>query len=123
MDPISLALEDLKSLKPGEKPNYTEIAKKHGVNRVTLSRRHRGVQSSQATQYENQRILNNQQSQTLIKWINELTERGLPPSHEILRNFVKEIVGKKPGKHWPVRFVKKHQNELLAAWTTVMDAP
>ena len=43
MDPLEAALESLKSLKLGESPNYTQVAKKYGCERSTLSRRHRGV--------------------------------------------------------------------------------
>ncbi|KAL5684544.1 hypothetical protein EMGR_006262 [Emarellia grisea] len=44
----------------------------------------------------------------LIKYINKLTERGLFASHEMLWNFAKELTGKKLGKHWPGRFLKRH---------------
>ena len=100
MGSIEAALADLNLLEPGEKVNYTAIADKHGVHRSTLSRRHRGVQGTRESQYDDQRLLNNQQSKTLIQWINELTKRGLPPSNEMLNNFAKEICGKEPGKMW-----------------------
>ena len=56
---MELALELLKSLKLGEKPNYTQVAKEYGVERSMLSRRHRGVWGTQAEKWENQRLLNN----------------------------------------------------------------
>jgi hypothetical protein len=46
MDSIEVALADIESLRPGEKINYTKIAKKHGVDRLTLSRCHHGIQGS-----------------------------------------------------------------------------
>jgi uncharacterized protein YerC len=46
MDPLEATLAALKSLKLGESPNYTWIAKEYGVSRTTLSRRHRGVQGT-----------------------------------------------------------------------------
>jgi hypothetical protein len=106
----------------GASINYTAIAKQYGVNRITLTRRHRGVQRSREDQYEEQRILNNQQAKELIKYIDKLSDKGLYISHEMLRNFAKELTGKKPGKHWPGRFLKKHQIELTSAYTTAMDA-
>lgn len=57
MDPLDAALQSILSLKPGEKPNYTQIAKKYGVGRDRLARRHRGVQGSRAEKYENERLL------------------------------------------------------------------
>jgi hypothetical protein len=38
---ISDALREINNLKPGEQLVYTSIAKKHSVNRSTLSRAHR----------------------------------------------------------------------------------
>ena len=58
MDPMELALESLKSLKLGEKPNYTQVAKKYGVERSILSRHHWGVQGTYAEKCKNQRLLN-----------------------------------------------------------------
>lgn len=67
MDSIEAALAEIESLGPGEKVNYSKIARKYGVDRSTLSRHHRGVQGSREDQYENQRILNDQQAKELIK--------------------------------------------------------
>lgn len=122
MTPIEAALEAIELLEPGESINYTFFANKYGVSRSTLSRRHRGVQRSRDHQYEEQRILTNQQDKELIKYINKLTERGLFASHEMLRNFAKELTGKKPGKHWPGHFLKRHQDDLISTYTTAIDA-
>ena len=100
MDPIETALKAIESLEPGEQVNYTQIAKEHGVNRSTLSKRHRGVQQSKGTKIESQLLLSHIQSEQLIEWINGLTERGLPPSQGMVSNFAKEISGTEPGKNW-----------------------
>ena len=47
MTPIEAAIEDIKSLEPGEKVNIAMFARKHGVDRTTLSKRYRGVWGSQ----------------------------------------------------------------------------
>jgi AraC-like DNA-binding protein len=52
MASIEAAIEAINSLEPGEPINYATIAKKFGVKRLTLSRRHRGVTSSKANQYK-----------------------------------------------------------------------
>jgi AraC-like DNA-binding protein len=119
---IEVVIEAINSLEPGEPINYTAIAKRFGVERSMLSRRHRGVTSSKANQYEQQRILTNQHEKELINYINKLTDRGLFASHEMLRNFAKEITGEKPGKHWPGRFLKRHQDDLISTYTTAIDA-
>ena len=87
MDQIELALEALRSAKPGEKPNISLVARTYGVDRSSLSRHFRGVSGSKEAQYNSQRLLSKQQSRALIKWINELTERGLPPTNQMLVNF------------------------------------
>jgi hypothetical protein len=122
MTPIDAAIEAIESLKPGNLINYTKIAKEFGVNRITLSRRHKGIQRSREDQYEDQRVLNDQQTKDLIKNIDKLSEKGLYISHEMLRNFAKELTGKKPGNHWPGHSLKRHQIKLSSAYTTAMDS-
>src|SRR6266566_2442863 len=121
MQPIEAALAALKSLKPGEIPDFTATAKKYGVQRSTLSRRYHGVTGSREAQYENQQLLSHAQEKVLVDYINELTERGLPPSHEMIRNFAEEICGKEPGKNWPSRFVERHNTKICTGWTTSQD--
>ncbi len=94
MTPIEEAIAELESLKLGESINYTKIAQKYGVDRSTLSRRHRGVQRSKDDQYESQRVLNNRQAKDLITYINNLGAEGIFISHEMLRNFTANITGK-----------------------------
>jgi hypothetical protein len=53
MDPINEAIEEINSLGPGETFTYTGIAKKYGVVRSTLTRRHKGETASATTQYAN----------------------------------------------------------------------
>ena len=84
MDPINAALAAL-SLQ--SKPNYTQTAKEYGVDRSTLSRRHRNITGSKADGYESQSFLTKQQSSVLVTYINKLTEQGLPPTIAILENF------------------------------------
>lgn len=40
----------------------------------------------------------------------------------MLRNFAKEITGVKPGIHWPGRFIKRYQDNLISTYTTAIDA-
>jgi transposase-like protein len=98
MDPIEAAIEELESLGIGEKVNYARVAREYGVDRNTLSRRHRGVQGTSAQKAENERLLTQLQEKELIKYINRLTKRGLPPTREIVCNFTLETAGKQAGK-------------------------
>ena len=78
MASIDLAVGFLESLDASKHFILTETAAYFGVDRTTLSKRYRGVHQSRARKYENQRLLNNQQLEKLIKWINILIEYGLP---------------------------------------------
>ena len=77
------------------------------------------MQGTWQAQYENQRILNDEQLRTLTGWINKLTERGLLLLNEMLRNFAKEIRGSedKPGRQWPNRWRKRY-DEIIAKYAT-----
>ena len=96
MDSIEAALA---ALDLQLKPNYTQTANEYGVDRTTLSRRHRNITGLRADGYDSQSFLSKKQSMVLINYINDLTNRGLPPTIAMLRNFAQEIAGKQPGSH------------------------
>lgn len=114
MAPIDLALEYLQSLDPEEKINYTQIAKKFGVDRSTLSRRHRQVNGSKEDQYYAQALLNKEKSAILIDLVNELAKNGVPVTNARLAEFATAMTGgKEPGKNWASRWVKQHSEKLI----------
>ena len=45
--------------------------------------------------------LTNIQEDILIDQINRLTDQGMPPTSQIVKNFAKEIIGHAVGKNWP----------------------
>ncbi|KAH5632622.1 hypothetical protein HBI23_218330 [Parastagonospora nodorum] len=69
MDPIQAAIEAIDSRELGEHFTYKEYAKKFNIDRFTP-----------------------QQELELIRYIEGLTKRGLPPTREMIRNFSSEIV-------------------------------
>ena len=44
--------------------------------------------------------LTDEQEEVLIGCINSLTDRGMPPTSQIVRNLAEEIRGSKVGKNW-----------------------
>ena len=122
MGDIETALESLKSLKIGEKPNYKQTAKKYGVSRTTLRRRHRGLQGTQKEKWEKQRLLNATQEKELVRYVEKLCSRGLPPSKSMIHNFAAEIAKQEPGKCWVDRFLERHKIDLISRWTTGIDS-
>ena len=108
---IELAMADpAKQLKP----NYMATAKKHGMARSTLRERFLGESLSiQTTASKYRQRLTFVQEKTLIEHINRLTNRGLPPTSQIVRNFAKKMIKGPVGKNWTGSFVKRHKNRLL----------
>jgi hypothetical protein len=94
MELIELALQDLRL---SDIPNISATAKLYNVDRSTLSRRHRNVTNPKPICYENQQLLSQQQEKDLVKYINKLTKKGLPPTTAMVRNFAEQIAGKRPG--------------------------
>jgi hypothetical protein len=118
MDQIEAALREL-TLQ--DTPNITAVAKKHGCNRTTLSRRFRKVTVSKHAAYNKQKFLNDIQSKSLIKYINDLTERGLPPTVTMVRNIAAGIAGRLPGVNWASRWIQANKNEIKSAYLTPID--
>jgi hypothetical protein len=122
MSPIDAALASLEALKPGESINYAQVARAYGCDRNTLSRRHREVQGTMAKKIESSQLLSKTQEKELIKYIDGLCERGLPPSRQMIRNFAAEIGGREAGKSWVDRFIKRYDIDLISRWTSGMDS-
>jgi AraC-like DNA-binding protein len=53
IDPIQEAIEYIESRKARDNFSYRQVAKIFGVNRTTLSRRHKGLQVSHEAKYAN----------------------------------------------------------------------
>ena len=70
MAKIKSALDAMKS---DEAPCFAHYARIYGCDRSTLSRRYRGVTTSRDEYRESKSLLANQQSTTLILYINALT--------------------------------------------------
>jgi hypothetical protein len=56
-----------------------------------------------------------------VKYIVGLTERGLPPTKEMIQSFAGEVVKKEVGEGWVLRFVERHKDALITKWTSGMD--
>jgi hypothetical protein len=86
---LGLALEDLSKQ---ANPNPTGTATKYNVDRTTLRRRFNGTQQDRATAHaETHQCLSKAQEETLIGYINSLTDRSIPPTNQIVQNIVEEM--------------------------------
>jgi len=97
MNPINATLAALELQDP---PNYTQTAKEFNVNRTTLSRRYRRITRAREDATEIKSLLLIQQERTLLRHIDLLTERSLPPITQIVRNFTFKILRITPRKNW-----------------------
>jgi hypothetical protein len=116
MSPIEAALAAIEALEPGEKLVYTHIAAEYGVDRRTLARRHQGATVSRDTQAQNLQALHPQQEQELVRYIEGLTRRGLPPTRPMIRRFASDITKKEIGRGWVDRFIQRYQVDLVSRW-------
>jgi hypothetical protein len=121
MDPIQEAIADLESQEQGEQLSYSQLAKKWGVNRVTLSRRCKGIQASRASEGINRRKISPQQEVGLVEYITGLSKRGLPPTKKMIQNFASHVAKKPIGEGWVSRFIKRNEAHLISHWTNGMD--
>jgi hypothetical protein len=122
MDAMQAALEELSIQESkGEKKNFQATATKHGLHRTTLSKRFHGKTGSKADGYNSQQILTPGQTKALIKYINNLTERGLAPTHQMVQNLASAMAGKMPGINWASHWVKQHSKVLKSAYLLPID--
>mgnify|MGYP003623045145 CR=1 FL=1 len=105
---LGLALEDLRKQAI---PNPTGTATRYNVDRTTLRRRFTGEQQDRATAHaESHQCLSKAQEETLIGYINSLTDRSIPPTNQIVRNLAEELIKRPIHKTWVSDFVKRHQD-------------
>ena len=118
---MEAALAAIESLGPGEQLSYRQISKKYGCDRATLARRHQNQSVTRSLEAQNRQALHPQQEQELLLYIKRLTERGLPPTRAMIRNFGSQIAKRELGVQWVNRFVKRHPNDIISKWATSMD--
>ena len=87
---IKLAIKDLKSQ---DVQNISKTAEKYGMSRTTLSDRFKGKSTSYSESRSiYQKLLTNTQEEVLLQHISDLTDCRLPPTPQILKNLVIEII-------------------------------
>jgi hypothetical protein len=121
MSPIEEALAETKSLRPIDPTYYTFRAKKHGFWRPTLTRRHQAATLSNASKSINQRKLDEQQEQELVRYIARLARQCLPPTRALIQNFASDVAKSPVSESWVTRFIGRHSIHLISKWTAGMD--
>jgi hypothetical protein len=89
------ALAECSTYKNKEDIPWTQISKKHSVVRSTLTRTYQRKTQSRKEKAIAQQKLTPQQEEELVKYIEGLTARHIPPTREIIANFA-SAVAKEP---------------------------
>ena len=113
----------LKSLSIQDAPNIRGTAREFGVAESTLRNRWKGKSVSRAEFNANEkRRLTDAQEAALINQINKLTDRGIPPTAKLVKNFAEEIISDSVGKNWTSDFVRRHKDVLNSVYLKNMDS-
>ncbi|XP_044720094.1 tc5 transposase DNA-binding domain-containing protein [Hirsutella rhossiliensis] len=113
MDHNTRIAEAIIELQSQDRPKYAETARKYNIDKSTLWRRFKGKTASNhdANSYSRQK-LTSAQEEILIGHVNKLTDRGIPPTPQMLKNIAEEIAGTELGVNWVSRFRKRHHDRL-----------
>jgi hypothetical protein len=121
MDPILNVIADMDSREPGAQLSYRDAAKRSGVSRETLRRRHQGSQATRAGAASHKQNLNAQQELELVRYIKEITEQGLPPTRAMIQNFGSAVAQDPCSDRWVSRFLERNKAHPTSKWTVGMD--
>lgn len=117
MDPIQEAIEEIESRDPGDDFSYQAIAKKFGIDRRTLARRHQGLSTTRNAAHL---VLHPEHEAELVQYIRTLNERSLPPSRAMIQQFAGQLAGKPVSRSWVTRFLNRHPKNLISRYTKGM---
>jgi hypothetical protein len=122
-DPHDVRLaKALADLSKQDKPNFLRTATKYKVNRTTLRRRFNGTQVS-VHEFHSESIqrLTDAQEEEVIKFINKLTDRNLPPTSQIVKSVAEEMSNSIVSHNWVSHFTRRHQDCLYSGYLYTID--
>jgi hypothetical protein len=108
------ALVECDTFASGDEIPWSKIAEKHGVVRSTLTRTWRGETRSREEQAIAQQKLTPQQEDELVKYIEQLTSRHIPPTREMIANFASAVAQELVSESWVTRFINKYSIYLIS---------
>jgi len=80
-------------------------------------RRHRGETEAYGVRNLS---LHPQHETELVRYIDTLTERRLPPTREMIQRFASDLSGKAVSETWVSRFLHRHPNYLISGYSKGM---
>ena len=113
----ALAVLDLQ-----EHPKYAPVAREYNLERTSLAKRHKGQTTSRAVaNSETRQCLTIAQEEALIVAINHYTDRFIPLTSQMVKNFAEEMIGQPIGKNWTTGFIQRHDDRLKSAYLRYID--
>jgi hypothetical protein len=119
---MNAAVAELDAHDAHDCPSICSIAKKHGVDRTTLSRQWKGIQRSSWQYHEDVMKISPLQEVELVKHIQDLTRRRLQPTRSMISNYAEAVAGVEVLPSWITRFLNRHNTSITNRWTTAMDS-
>lgn len=109
-------------LKAQDKPNYADAARRFEVAPMILRKHFLGLVGTRAqANSEHRQLLNDVQEDTILGYIDRLTEKFIPPTTQIVRNLAEELIGGPVGKNWAAGFVKRHKTRICSKYLRPLD--
>ena len=103
----------LENLTLQDVPNFKRTARIYGTVESTLRRRYkRQTVSKQKTNSMYKQRLTDAQENSLIRQINVLTDREIPPTPSMIKNFAEEMLKDSMKKNWTNEFVRRYNDQL-----------
>jgi hypothetical protein len=121
-DKSALVSAAVEAFRRGEYVTPTAAAKAKGCHPTAVQRRLRGLTKTrrEANSYWHQ-CLTNIQEELLINRIDILTDKGIPPTSQFVKNLAEEIRGREVGKNWVAQFCARHKIKLKSAYLRNLD--
>lgn len=102
--------------------SFRAAAIEFGIDRTTLARRFRGKSVTRAeASSSHRRNLTDVEEDTLLGYIDSLTNRFIPPTSQIIRNLAEELISRPVGKNWTAGFIKRHSHRLSSVYLPSLD--
>jgi hypothetical protein len=121
MTAVEDAIAAIKLRKEGASFLYRKVADQFAVNRTTLLCRNQGKTSSNAGEAQQRAHLSPQQEHELVKYLQGLTELGLPPTQTMIKQIASEVAKTQVAERWVTRFLDCNSTHLISKWTTRID--
>ncbi|KAF8851538.1 hypothetical protein BDZ45DRAFT_679042, partial [Acephala macrosclerotiorum] len=121
-DKSALVTSAVEAIRSGRFSSAKEAGREFKVHHTAVTRKLNGRTKTrrEAQSFYHQALTNNQE-ELLVAQINKLTDRGMPPTSQMIKNFAEEIRERPVEKNWTSGFVQRHKLRLKSAYLRNID--